>query len=481
MNEDPKKHDFDQRHDGPFEAAQADPEKPGRPSLQTSLLPAPQRHVSEPLQDTGTTSPSSAPDGIPGKTRKSVQLPRKSEQLVRKSEQLVRKSEDPGRPPRTSTAMSRSGRPSRDFDIRRDGPYGRPSLNMQRRRSSGTGMSTAEPAEARDGREGSIAPDPAMLEAMPTSAEEQAAYEPEPPPLNYNLWERKWFIVLFWSMIIIDVVGQPIALYFGLWYGLTRKQLSANAVFSIVTAAIGGVSIFEYVLRFWRLFKKGSTCRVIGARRMYLDWFHWNFSLGWAIIMIELIVGTIPENPPIRLLSMPLASMLYAFGTELLIVDTLRYFQIPSPCRMSSIPKGAQLRPAIYTVIEDVIAVDGSGGTAYREALNKRYESSHMFRAMLRRLGIFWSFGAEGMAVVTTILVFTITGEAAYVVGWSAPFAWAGIWTLLTIWYVKGQLKQEKKAWAEEIAEKQGAIAMMSREGNSLRDANSSRELNSME
>lgn len=157
---------------------------------------------------------------------------------------------------------------------------------------------------------------------------------------------------------------------------------------------------------------------------------------------------------------MPLASMLYAFGTELLIIDTLRYFQVPAPCRISSIPKGAQLRPGIYNLIEDVVAVDGSGGTAYREALNKRYEASHVFRAMLRRMGIFWAIGAEGMAVVTTVLVFTIQHEAAYCVGWSAPFVWAGVWTLITYFYVKKKLREEKKAWAEEIAEKQGAIAL---------------------
>jgi hypothetical protein len=149
--------------------------------------------------------------------------------------------------------------------------------------------------------------------------------------------------------------------------------------------------------------------------------------------------------------------MLYAFGTELLIVDTLRYFRVPAPCRMSSIPKGAQLRPAIYSIIEDVVAVDGSGGTEYREALNRRYEASHVFRAMLRRLGVFWAVGAEGMAVVTTIIVFTINGEAAYVVGWSAPFVWAGVWTLATFGYVHIMLKKEQIAWQEEIAEKQDA------------------------
>lgn len=151
---------------------------------------------------------------------------------------------------------------------------------------------------------------------------------------------------------------------------------------------------------------------------------------------------------------MPLASMTYAFGCELMIIDLMRYFQIPAPCRISSIPKGAQLRPGIYSIIEDVVAVDGSGGTAFREALNRRYEASHIFRAMLRRLGLFWSVGAQACATLTTILIFTLGKDAAYVVGWSLPFVWAGIWTLGTFWYVDRKLKEEKRVWAEEVAAK---------------------------
>lgn len=125
---------------------------------------------------------------------------------------------------------------------------------------------------------------------------------------------------------------------------------------------------------------------------------------------------------------------------------------------MSSIPKGAQLRPAIYTMIEDVVAVDGSGGTRYREALNRRYEASHVFRAMLRRLGVFWAFGAMACAVLTTILVFTIHDEAAFCIGWSLPFFWAFWWAVGTYFYAKRKLREEQKAWEEEIAEKSGAM-----------------------
>jgi len=67
-------------------------------------------------------------------------------------------------------------------------------------------------------------------------------------------------------------------------------DLDHCVVFSISTALLGTVSIVEYFIRFHRLWKKGSTCRVIGAQRWYLDWFHWNLSVGWFFVMIELIV-----------------------------------------------------------------------------------------------------------------------------------------------------------------------------------------------
>ena len=154
---------------------------------------------------------------------------------------------------------------------------------------------------------------------------------------------------------------------------------------------------------------------------------------------------------------MPLASMVFTFGTELMIIDIMRYFEFPAPCRISSIPKGAQLRPGIYSIIEDVVAVDGSGGTEFREALNRRYEASHIFRAMLRRLGFFWAIGAQLCAALTTALIFTISKDAAYCVGWSLPFVWGGIWTLGTFWYVGRKLKEEKIAWAAEVAAKSRA------------------------
>lgn len=88
-----------------------------------------------------------------------------------------------------------------------------------------------------------------------------------PPPLEYSLRPRWKSLLFFWSLVFLDVVCMPIVLYFSLWYA---TSLSHNAVFSISTGALGSVSMFEYFLRFWKLWKKGSDCRVIGARRYYV-------------------------------------------------------------------------------------------------------------------------------------------------------------------------------------------------------------------
>jgi hypothetical protein len=126
--------------------------------------------------------------------------------------------------------------------------------------------------------------------------------------------------------------------------------------------------------------------------------------------------GTCPHDPPIRVLAMPAPTMLFAIGVELIVVDILRYMKVPAPCRISSLPQGAPLRPGIYAYIEDICAVDGSGGTQFRQRLNLRYQASKAFREMLHRMTLFWAIGAIACSIACTIIVFTIQRDAAYVV-----------------------------------------------------------------
>lgn len=106
----------------------------------------------------------------------------------------------------------------------------------------------------------------------------------EPPPLPYTLHTRKKSIAIFWTIFIVDTLGQPIALYWGLWYGtdlshnlgmlvilgrerlLSKTLADQQTVFSIVTACLGGVSVFEYFYRLYNLFRKNSRARPLNAR-----------------------------------------------------------------------------------------------------------------------------------------------------------------------------------------------------------------------
>ena len=170
----------------------------------------------------------------------------------------------------------------------------------------------------------------------------------------------------------------------------------------------------------------------------------------------------IPDDPDKRLLAMPLSTVLFLFGTVSLALDALHFFQVPAPVRISSLPRGAPLRPGIYPLVEDICAVDGGGGTAFRRRLHRRYAASRVFRAMLRRLGLFWALGADACAVTTAALVFGLAAavgdgggggnlvDYAYTVGWVLPFVWAGPSAWATVVYVRRELRKERRLWVGE-------------------------------
>ena len=295
MDESPEDHNFNQRHDGPF---QVDKQERQAGHAHDGAEAQDVRHE----EDRKLHSPESEATAL----TKTSSLPASTFPTQPNAEDArgsVRISKSQGEVPtvqqrRPSMPASNRRRSSRDFDVRKDGPFGRPSLTMTRRPSSTRSWQRQKsnggvvpPDAVLDDEIGAVAgaePPPPTVKQLQSSTD--PAFEPEPPPLNYSLWDRRWSITFWWTVIVFDSVVEPIALYFGLWYGTDRSTLSANAVFSIITAALGGASILDYFLRLWRLWKKNSTCRVIGARRIYLDWFHWNFTLAWLIIMVELVV-----------------------------------------------------------------------------------------------------------------------------------------------------------------------------------------------
>ncbi|CAG7930214.1 unnamed protein product [Penicillium olsonii] len=268
----------------------------------------------------------------------------------------------------------------------------------------------------------------------------------EPPPLPYTLHTRKKSIAIFWTIFVVDTLAQPLILYWCLWY---LTDLSPNLVFSVVTASLGGVSVFEYFYRLYNLFRKNSRARPLNARSSWLDFFQINFTIVWLILAVILVTGSVPEQPYVRLVAMVLPAVMFYFGIVYLSLDIFRMLGYKAPFRISSTPKGSVMPTALYALIEDVVAVDGGGGQIYRYALRTRYLSSPYFRRMLFEMNCFWSGGSIIFAAAITAVVFTVQENVAFTLGWTLPFAWAGVWTLITIPWVQSDLRREKKAWAE--------------------------------
>ncbi|KAJ5530796.1 hypothetical protein N7527_004189, partial [Penicillium freii] len=256
----------------------------------------------------------------------------------------------------------------------------------------------------------------------------------EPLPLNYSLAKRKLRILIFWLLVLFDSFLLPI----GLYYLLTRTTTwSSTTIFTILTMTLFGTFVTESLQRSWNLWRKKSNCGVPNVGRYCFDFTHWNVLVCWVIIISEFVVGTIPDPPWMRILAMPVPSIFLVFALEMLVFEAMYVYKLPAPFRISSVPKGDPMRPALYPLLEDIIAVDGKGGTKFRDRLDQRYKSSPPFRGMLHRVTMLWVVPQVMVAGGTLAGVFTADRELAYTLGWSVPAIWAGIWVVLTVIWIR--------------------------------------------
>lgn len=124
---------------------------------------------------------------------------------------------------------------------------------------------------------------------------------------------------------------------------------------------------------------------------------------------------------------MPHSTVLLLVGSQLVTTHFMTLFSVRLPFRVSSLPRGAIARPSVYTIIEDIVGVDGGGRLDFRERLNERYEASPVFRRMLFRLNAAWGFGAVTLAGTLMGVVWIVPGTVAFGIGGSSFFsvAWS--------------------------------------------------------
>jgi len=70
---------------------------------------------------------------------------------------------------------------------------------------------------------------------------------------------------------------------------------------------------------------------------------------------------------------------------------------------------------------------------------------------MIQRLSWFWGMGFLIIAIITTILIFSLEEDVAFGVGWGVPYVWATIYVLGTIVFVKASLREERRLWRSNL------------------------------
>ena len=204
---------------------------------------------------------------------------------------------------------------------------------------------------------------------------------------------------------------------------ITKNPTTCSDV-AITTAAFGIVSFLQYILRMWRLLKPNSPYLPIDSpHRWYLDFYQIQFTIGFTLISLVFTFASVNTSGQmlVRITSVAPCILLLQCGPQFLLSCIAYKRKWVNPFRISSSLAGEQAVPALFTIVEDVIGVDGRGGGkgGFRELWKKRYIQSYRFREMLYKQTVFWGLGStmSGAATLAIVLTPTVNVYVAYGLG----------------------------------------------------------------
>ncbi|KAI1270809.1 hypothetical protein F5Y07DRAFT_385051 [Xylaria sp. FL0933] len=272
------------------------------------------------------------------------------------------------------------------------------------------------------------------------------------PRLEYRLMEHKKKLFIVSGLLIFEGSALPIVLFYPLWFATNLRH---GILFAIITSFFGLVSGLEFAHRSWRLIHKNDKYRPLDGTRWRFDFTHWTVSICYTIMTGILIGASIPNEPLVRPLAIPVPIFFIGAGMLCVVTGAMSALGMKTACKVSSIPKGAPQPPYVLTAVEDVVGVDGGGARPFRRRLLERYKASKAFRRLIAELNWFWGIGSVVSGAGTLAAVWVIPSqEIAYGVGWGEPLVFLIIWTTITVFWVQRGLKREKKVWASGSREK---------------------------
>ncbi|VBB80400.1 Putative protein of unknown function [Podospora comata] len=276
-----------------------------------------------------------------------------------------------------------------------------------------------------------------------------ASFEEYPglPRLNYRILDYKLKLSIIVALLVIESSLLPIILYYGI---SASTSLRPGLVFAIVTSFFGIVTGIEFGLRMLKLILKGDQYRPPGGTKWSFDFTHHTLSFGYTVMSGILIGGSIPHNPPVKVLAIPVSLFLIQMGVQLTWAGWMNATGRKAPFKISSVSKGERVPPLVLTIIEDIVGVDGGAGVEYRRAVFARYAASKRFRRMIAVQNWFWAVGSLVFGIGTLVTIWCVHYYIAYGIGWATPLVFTIVWTWISVEWVRRDLREEKRLWKEE-------------------------------
>jgi hypothetical protein len=154
------------------------------------------------------------------------------------------------------------------------------------------------------------------------------------------------------------------------------------------------------------LIMRSPKYRPINGHRLAFDCTYYVLSAALLVMILEMVIATSSKEVNVQAIAMAPPSVLYTIFLYVLLQGTLHALGLRAPFRISSVQRGNPVPPPVFTVMEDVFALQGDHlGLPAREALLALYNGSPAFRRTLARWSWAWGLGCGLMAVVLTIIV----------------------------------------------------------------------------
>lgn len=174
------------------------------------------------------------------------------------------------------------------------------------------------------------------------------------------------------------------------------------------------------------------------------------FGIGYATIFFVIASAIDEPTGYFPFLALTPSLIVAEVGLQLVLTSFFALLNLRLPFRFGSVAKGDTWRPATYYIWEDLTAVDGGGGAAFRARLDARYRASPLFRSTLRDLGFLMGFGGMALLGIMAGLVFSGASEdIIYGLTFAIAVAWAGVGYAVGITHWKWASKRELQWWRE--------------------------------